>query len=456
MAAPSRLGNLTFSYHKETNGSLKKLRKPRTSDFLNDRNNKTLASSSFIFNKRQQKTNETSHRNKYSNNETSNRDEVRHSKTEKYYSQNVEPESQDYHQKEELQSYEHASYTTNGLYMNEDSDLNGRDQTDSLDDTLERSPIDPLEKLFEDSQETKFYPDDSNHQNGANEIENPQNEQATDVVARDTEETYSTENILSEDERFANRMKTEVSSQNSSKTNDTFSQGTVNDARYSPGTSYNWRSNVSRGDGTASQSHIWNRSTEVHRNVSFSVPGKHPDENNGPVAKVTRSNSKRLINDDNNLKSLFTLARSNENLNNLSDDDSYSKQDHATDESKRQRVVEEFSSKKMDDLERRSSSSRELPENNFYKGREDFYSNKSQYYGNSTANSYHLDEVDSKPKSSSQYRTRSNSLRQNEPPSVNRSMERNSSRVSSQSNESSDESQKHVSGIGNMVNRTQR
>ena len=38
MAAPSRLGNLTFSYHKETNESLKRLRKP-----------KSLAASSRIF-----------------------------------------------------------------------------------------------------------------------------------------------------------------------------------------------------------------------------------------------------------------------------------------------------------------------------------------------------------------------------------------------------------------------
>ena len=56
--------------------------------------------------------------------------------------------------------------------------------------------------------------------------------------------------------------------------------------------------------------------SSVQRSISFSVPRDSHLRQDGPsVAKVTRSNSRRLIEDDNNLKSLFQRARSNENLN---------------------------------------------------------------------------------------------------------------------------------------------
>jgi len=78
-----------------------------------------------------------------------------------------------------------------------------------------------------------------------------------------------------------------------------------------------WDSSFSKSEENIETNIELDDKSNVQRNTSFSVPRNSRLHQNGPsVAKVTRSNSRRLIDDENNLKSLFQRARSNENLYN--------------------------------------------------------------------------------------------------------------------------------------------
>lgn len=332
MAAPSRLGNLTFSYHKETNESLKRLRKP-----------KSLAASSRIFDGGSNKfsrssvaADEYSHGGKnishvgesLSSEETFN---MTHEKsyispgrnyrtTEKTYGENNTPS---------------GNYKTAEKAYGENT-TPGENSTETYSKTLENSEAHTsaydvyLDKLLEGSKETKFYPTYEHEMN--------QTEESLQTSNKSEFEKYhnnENENMMMDSGAFSSsHMDIIYPLKDDTIDAIPFSQNTLIDESGEDTASFE---NIStkgilrtppRSSLASPTSSFLGKTnkTSVGRSVSFSIPerksfdadddGKNENfqyerstTSVPAVATVTRSNSKRLIDDDNNLKSLFDLAR---------------------------------------------------------------------------------------------------------------------------------------------------
>ena len=383
MAAPSRLGNLTFSYHKETNESLKRLRKP-----------KSLAASSRIFDSGSSKFSRSSADVERAGDNSQSGKNVSHGmesittglssgtyKTtpEKTYGRNNTTSRGNYNSTEKPYDNDQSS-TRENLKRNYSTEVYGENITPRRnsteihgDDETHSSAYDAyLDKLLEGSKETKFYPApmSSNkhernntapllpYESGSEKYNNNNNSDCETTPI--TYGNESRENIMSSDDFFSSSQST-------------FSNDQTMDAIY-PLNDDNvdaippFQDGESREDSTASlpstkeilrsppRSSLASpnssfsgktNKTSIGRSVSFSIPerrsfdaddSKEDETQYGRptspvVATVTRSNSKRLINDENNLKSLFDMARdeSKENLRTRQQTQKLSNREHEVD-----------------------------------------------------------------------------------------------------------------------------
>ena len=398
MADPNRrVGNLNFNFHKGTNESLKRLRKPKnsslgssslifnasknaptksspgipscysettsdvsssgephssnTSDKLTYENNDSSTFSSMGKDPRNERTATASHNNYYNKNETFDKEretmQSYNNDNNTGYSETLYGRNQN-NQKITTSDNSYNNITGTKKISEHGSHRNDFGEIIISEFYIPKQQPPNLDKLFEEGRETKFFPDSGDENENANTepaYVTPSNETSSyqDDYSQYGEEDFNTPSsygytaaaITPKDDNNTNASLEDYNT-TSKTTNETSGLQQEKDtvSHHDSPSSIRPKSSLSTFPCKAK--------TSVGRSVSFLVPERRSfDEENGRsvatrnnqngrnvtaeeiqdgIPSVARSNSKHLIHDDNDLKSLFNLARSdptNEQQDNL-------------------------------------------------------------------------------------------------------------------------------------------